>query len=695
MDPILPVEVVERIGRHIPALRNVGMWNQVFAFRHRGIPVELERMTRYALAVPMISQSLIEGVYRAPDAMAYGIQDEQGAQAMHHADSSDDDSDDDYNTTRDYPLLHRVIMRTYILNITDRANIVKDIFARFPQVVDFEDAERNTPVHLVVRCCMDASVLRAFKAASDVDVWDKVLQMVNKLQQTPLNIALQHHAVDAIIRDLVDREENVLTRICALEHTPVQTLIVNMTDATDIAIFDMLKSKTNGLHPSVALTNEDKNHNTALHLLLKTANSPGCTISRIESLIPQLIDADQDVLGTTNRMDISLDSDDHFFYEKNTPVHTALQMAMPLAVIVQLGDTAGKVWTVKNHLGDTPLHTALRENTLQGQAGLVAPDVVSYLIEAVYSKHGVSFFRHYDKNGDTLLHFAIKNNATSPVLEHLVRLSDPWALGIRNDIQNNTPLHLALLFKREYALIKQMVQADSTVLSNTNMDGDTPLHVAIKNKASRDTIRALVEACPNVCIIKNNVLLAGEQERRAADTPFSLAIKGSYALDVVRLLADYDKSVLCSMDVHGETPVHAALQRGLYRHVKYIFEAAGDDLCDMRMDPDRVGRTPLNYVLETGNQDMDLIRLLLRHDEDAEDVMMYANGKERTPLHTALSMHMPRKIIKMLLPKTTDNLRTLLAAKDDKQYTPFNIAETAHVYNTKVLKLLTYTGDMP
>ena len=660
------------------------MWNEVFAFRHRSIPQTHEVVAPYALAVPMIAQSLIEGVYQAPDDVAYGIQDEQ---------SKDDDSDsgNDYPTAHDYPLLHRVITRTYVMNIADRANIIKDIFARFPSVVDFQDADGNTPVHLVVLCRMDASVLHAFREASDADVWDKVLRTANKLQSTPLGIALQHHALGAIVQHLVDREESVLTTRGALEHTPIQTLIANMTDDTDTAVFDMLKSKTNGLHPALALTNEDCNHNNALHLLLQSVKRPGCTVSRVVSLIPQLIDADQQVLCMTNHNDVSLPSDDFFLYETDTPLHMALKMAMPLAVIDRLIDTDGKVWTVKNQLGHTPLHTALRQNALQGQDGQHEHDVVLHLMRSVYSTHSTTFFRHYDKHGDTVLHFALKNNATSPVLEHLVRF-DARALGIRNDTQNNTPLHLALLFKRDRALIEQMVQADSSVLHNINIDGDTPLHVAIKGKASRDIIIALVTACPNVRIVKNNICLAGEQQRRAADTPFSLAIKGSYALNVVRLLVDDHKTVLHCVDARGETPVHAALQKGLFRHVKFMFEAVGDRQCNMHMDLDAMGRTPLAYILETGNRDLDLIRVLLRHDED---VMMCANNKQMTPLHLALSMHMPENIIKMLVPTTTDNLRALLAAKDDQQYTPFNIAETAHIYNTKVLKLLTYTADMP
>jgi len=224
------------------------------------------------------------------------------------------------------------------------------------------------------------------------------------------------------------------------------------------------------------------------------------------------------------------------------------------------------------------------------------------------------------------------------------------------------------------------------VLQNINIDGDTPLHVAIKYKASRNIVTALVIADPNALGIKNNIFLANEQQRRAADTPFSLAIKGSYTLDVVRLLVDHNKAVLSCLDVHGKTPVHAALRKKMYEHVKFIFAAAGGEPWNMCMDLDRVGRTPLNYMLETDNDDIEMIDLLLQQDED---VMMCVNSKQMTPLHTALSMLMPRKIIKMLLPKNPDKLYALLVAKNDKQYTPFDIAEKAHIYNTRVFKLLT------
>ena len=76
MPIVLPVDIVERIGRHVDGLRSTGLWNEVFAFRHRGMPHAHEVVAPYALVVPMIAQSLMEGVYEAPDDIAYGIQDE-------------------------------------------------------------------------------------------------------------------------------------------------------------------------------------------------------------------------------------------------------------------------------------------------------------------------------------------------------------------------------------------------------------------------------------------------------------------------------------------------------------------------------------------------------------------------------------------------------------------------------------------
>jgi len=673
------------------------MLNEVHAFRHRGIPMQHDRMTTYALAVPMISQSLIEGVHKARDVMANESEDEQDESEMQYDESSEDDHQaalKQHNSTRDYPLLHRVILRMFTRKITDRTTIIKDIFARFPSVVDFEDEDGNTPVHLVLFCRIDPSVLYAFKAATDTDVWNKILQHANRAKQTPISIALQHHTIHTVIRDLVDTREKVLIETNGDMHTPIQNLIYNMTNDTALVIFDMLKSKHDGLHPSEALLNQDACGNTALHLLLLAANSDVCTMSRMQPLIAQLIDDYQEVLCMTNYhysyLPSEYDSDVSYMYEADTPLHMALKMAMPLAVIDQLTDTGGKVWTVKNHLADTPLHTALRRNTQPCQhgehgSGFVATNVVLHIMQTVFKKHSRDFFRHYDKHGDTVLHFAIKNNAKSRILEKLVEM-EPWALGIRNDIQHNTPLHLALQYRRDTVLVEKMVHADSSVLHNINIDGDTPLHLAIKKKASRNMVSILAIADPNVLCVKNNIFFADKQERRAADTPLSLAIKGTYGLDVVRLLIDHNKAVLTCLDVHGETPVHAALQKKMYAHVKFMFETVGGEPCSMCMDLDRRGRTPLNYMLETGNGDMQLIHLLLQENED---VMMCANSKKMTPLHTALSMNMPRKIIEMLLPKNTDKLYALLMAKNDNLHTPFDIAKIAKGYSRKFVKLLT------
>jgi len=696
------------------------MWNQVNALRHREIPMHGDNMTTYALAVPMISQSLIEGVHRPQEnEEEQDEQDQHDEQDEHderdEQDKQDeqddefgmqysDDSDDEYrvageenNTSKDNPLLHRAILHTFTRKITDRTAIVKDIFARFPSVVDFRDLDGNTPVHLVLLCRMDPSVLYAFKAATKTDVWDKILLSENRWQQTPMCIALEHHSSDIIISSLVDVREDVLITTNRELHTPIQTLIYKMNGDTTIAIFDMLKSKTDRLHPPAALLNQDAYRHTALHLLLLAANSRECTMSRMQLLIPQLIDECQVVLCMANRKYMSLlsgyDSDASYFHERETPLHMALKMAMPLAVIKQLIDTAGKVLTVQNHDLDTPLHAALRRKTQAGQhgehgRGFVARNVVLHLMKAVFEKYKTSFFRQYDRHGDTVLHFAIKNKAASAIVKKLVEM-EPRALGMRNDIQNNTPLHLALQFKRNIELVGQMINAGSSVLQNINIDGDTPLHVAIKNKASRDIVSTLVIANANVLGIKNSIFLANEQQRRAADTPFSLAIKGSYSLDVVRLLVDHNKAVLSCPDVHGETPVHAALRKKMYGHVKYMFETAGGNPCNLCMHLDRGGRTPLNYMLETGDDDIQMIALLLQAHEEHEDVMMCFNNKGMAPVHTALSMNMRRRVIKMLLPKNPDKLYALLVAKNYEQHTPLNIAENAKIYRTKVFKLLT------
>ena len=562
--------------------------------------------------IPMIKQSIVEGELRRT---TYAYEEED-----------DEDDEDDISQCT---LLHRAILETFWRNTAEKKSILRDIFLRFPAAMRCQDADGNTPLHIAMSCPLDPPVMRAFKTAKKYDFWNDVLQMRNKFHQTPLDVALVCNAHYDIAKKLIDREENVLTTVCCFLYTPIQELIINLRKYTNVKMFAKLRSKKNLLHPPDAITNVDQHGNTALHLLLLASQKPQLDTLDIRGLIAQLIDPEQDVLRMRT------------YSPRDTPLHMALRMALPLEIITQLVDTEQRVLRIRNsttsppwlrhntplHLaikglqhinviqklldtparvllvtdgcGDTPMHTALRKQTLQGKYNApdmqedtnaterLPPNVVLFLMRNAMVHH-MHYFLCRGEHGDTVLHCAIKSGAPLRIVKQLIQ-AEGRMVAMRNnksvqeldEAQNDTPLHLALKFKTDYGQIQLMVQTNPDVLRMTNCKVDTPLHVAIKYEAPLEIIQLLVEMDPSVLVVKNGMRANDDEQMRPADTPLSLAVKKQYSLEVVRLLVDEHAEVLGCIDFNGATVVNVAYNEGMLQHVEF-FEATLAAICAPR-----------------------------------------------------------------------------------------------------------------
>ena len=581
---LLPPELLERIGLEVDSLAGVRHWAEALALRHKQMRDNHQGGRDFVSMIPMIKQSIVEGELRRT-AYAYEVE-------------GDEDDEEDVSQCT---LLHRAILQTFERNTAEKKSLLQDIFLRFPEAMLCQDADGNTPLHIAMSCPLDPCVMRAFETAKNYDFWNDVLQTRNKFHQTPLDVALVCKAHYDIAKELIDREENVLTIVCCFLYTPIQELIINLNEYTNVKMFATLQSQKNSLHPLDAITNVDQYGNTALHLLLLASQKPHAGILDISGLIAQLIDPDQDVLRMRTN------------FPWDTPVHMALRMALPLEIIKQLVDTEQRVLCIRNsttsspclrhdtplHLaikgsqhidvirnlldtparvllvangcGDTPMHTALRKQTLQA-------DVVLFLMRNAIAHH-MHYFLCRGEHGDTVLHCAIKSGAPLRVVKQLIQ-AEGRMITMRNntsveeldDTQNDTPLHLALKLKRDYEQILLMVQTNPDVLRVTNRKVDTPLHVAIKYDASPETIQFLAESDPSVLVAKNGMRAKDDEQMRPADTPLSLAVKKHYSLEVVRLLVDENAEVLQSIDFNGATAVNVAYNEGMLQHVEF-FEA--------------------------------------------------------------------------------------------------------------------------
>jgi len=602
---LLPPELLERIGLQVDSLAGVRHWTEALALRHEQMTDKRTGGRDFVSMIPMIKQSIVEGeVHRTT--YAYEEEDEE--------DYQEDDEDVSQCT-----LLHRAILQTFERNTAEKKSILRDIFLRFPAAMRCQDADGNTPLHVAMSCPLDPSVMRAFKTAKNYDFWNDVLQTRNKCYQTPLDVALVCNAHYDVAKKLIDREENVLTTVCCFFYTPIQELIINLNEYTNVKMFAKLRSKKDLLHPLDAITNVDQHGNTALHLLLLASQKPHLGALDISGLLAQLIDPEQDVLRMRTN------------FPRDTPLHMALRMALPLAIIRKLVDTEEAVLCIRNsttsspwllndtplHLaikglrhinviqnlidtparvllvangcGDTPMHTALRKQTLQGQDNAhdtehgdhpnasVQANVVLFLMRAAIEHH-LHYFLCRGEHGDTVLHCAIKSGAPFRVVKQLVQ-AESRMITMRNnrsviwsDTQFDTPLHLALKLQRDYEQIQLMVHADPNVLRITNCKADTPLHVAIKYDASAETTQFLAEMDPSVLVVQNCMRANDDEHMCPADTPLSLAVKKRCGLDVVRLLVDEDAQVLRSIDFDGDTVLNVAYNEGMLEHVEF-FEA--------------------------------------------------------------------------------------------------------------------------
>ena len=180
----------------------------------------------------------------------------------------------------------------------------------------------------------------------------------------------------------------------------------------------------------------------------------------------------------------------------------------------------------------------------------------------------------------------------------------------RVDAIGNTPLFTAVN--------KGNVEATKTLLQHGakvdiyNKEGDTVIHEAAREDRSK-ILPLLLEKCED-CGCKNT----------QGEAAIHLAVMRGHTTIIERLC---DVGADINQDLQQQTPLHLAIANNKIKTAIQLIEKG------VRLDvPDKDGNVPLHLAADMGFVDAELVKLLVKKDED---MLVKCNNDGNTPLHIA------------------------------------------------------------
>jgi len=338
--------------------------------------------------------------------------------------------------------------------------------------------------------------------------------------------------------------------------------------------------------------------------VVKTEETPPVTQKKDDTNIQKLILAGKsDEAQELFQAKIDVNNTDE---NGNTPLHAAAQVNdsdLVRFLILKGADTE-----LKNNLGETPLHVAIKNKSVRSAEILGTAS-------NVFSKDGT---------GKTVLELGMAAGTT-----FFDALITPATAELK-DANGRTIVHYFATTRNQAAIddcIKKKLP-----LSQEDNDGRTPLSICYENTDNLDSIRMaasliLADATPVRGLFSyfEDAVKTRNPSMRFDDgqTPLHMAtILGQTG--IVRYLIERGASTKAK-DVSGATPLHEAIRYGRTEIAKYLLDAGADSNAQ-----DSLGKTPM-LIITPQDSRAELYTMLLEHGSNPNAKDLYGD----TPLHIA------------------------------------------------------------
>lgn len=523
---------------------------------------------------------------------------------------------------------------------------------------DARDAKNNTPLHLSISSGMSSSIAE-YLLGSGARVDSR-----NIYGEIPLCRAMYRDIDSSFTEILLDYGSDVNSRNTT-GNTPIMTALAQNNSASAQMLLDA--------GADIYLEN--------FHGISPLARALARGIDTVRWFFRSSMNGTRDSAG-------------------NTPLHTAVMLHGSIEVLSLIIESGADL-TLVNLQGESPLHSAVNASYFEA-ARLLVEDGAD------------PFLKNNRGKSPVVLAFESGSRMTEAIIDETNIM--------KNDIEGNTPLHLAASWNRSSA--GRYLLGIGAQVNSRNLQGMTPLHYAVRNN-SIEMSRLLIDAGAGLdardtygntplhtsvswgslqsekflLLLGANVSLRNlsgntpmhtavlhqdemsisilheygaslETRDNTGMTPLLLAARKNYpAISdlLIGLGADYN-----TRDDRGNTPLHEAIRNKNEQTCRLLAEKGADIYAE-----NRYGDTPLNTAFKSGEDVVDWFI--------TGSMVLDRDDKGNTPLHTAIEDNAPSEVIEVLIAKGAD-----IDSRNNRINTPLHNAFLAN--NRSAVEVLVRAG---